>query len=264
MPLVYSIKETSLISMANHVRAKGGITELLSIPEGFNAAIDAINGNNDELLNSIVDRTASDLVCTASSVGDDVFRHFESLVSARFPNAASFGNDSFYGCKNLSSIDTENVQSIGNSCFYHCDALTSIEFSYVTSVGYNAFAYCKNITKIALPMATTIKYGAFSNCDSLTEIDVSSVQSLDFGTFDNCNLLHSITLPSVISMNNPFSNCNRLNKIVLPGDTVCALQDTLGDNMYPGVRIEVNPSLLSQYKDSMDWYDYQDQIFSIA
>ena len=131
-----SVQESSLTSLADAIRAKGGTSDTLTFPGGFVSAVEAIDaggGGDDGSFKAVIERTA---------------------VNPTIPS---------------------DLTSIGKYAFYNCNklALTSLPAG-VTSIGHSAFQNCKGIKKVTfegIPTGT-ISSSAFNGCTNLTVINV--------------------------------------------------------------------------------------------
>ncbi len=160
---------------------------------------------------------------SVTNIGDEAFRHCDSLTSIVIPNSVTnIGNSVFESCDSLTSIVIPNsVEAIGEYAFLGCDSLqyniegnlkylgnsenpylyladtTSTNITSATInvncrfIGNPAFYNCYNLTSIVIPNSvTSIGNSAFYNCDSLTSIVIpNSVEAIGYGAFEHCDSL---------------------------------------------------------------------------
>lgn len=151
------VDDTSLSSVADAIRSKGGTSETLVFPDGFVSAISAIQaGGGDEFARSIVNKTIT-------SYSDD--------------EITSIGAYAFNGCSKLQGVNAQNVSTVGDYAFENCSALTGVNVGNTTSVGAGAFRNCTSLTRLDLPNATILNGYLAYNCSSLTELNMPSASS---------------------------------------------------------------------------------------
>ena len=154
-----SVQESSLTSLADAIRAKGGTSDTLTFPGGFVSAVEAIDaggGGDDGSFKAVIERTA---------------------VNPTIPSdLTSIGKYAFYNCNKLALTSLPaGVTSISDYAFFNCVplALTSLPAG-VTSIGPSAFQNCKGIKKVTFEGIQTgmISSSAFQGCTNLTVINV--------------------------------------------------------------------------------------------
>ena len=189
-----SVQESSLTSLADAIRAKGGTSDTLTFPGGFVSAVEAIDaggGGDDGSLKAVIERTAVNptIPSDLTSIGQYAFFACTKLALTSLPaGVTSISDSAFFNCVPLALTSLPaGVTSIGQYAFYNCHiALTSIPAG-VTSIGYNAFQNCKGIKKLTfegIPTGT-ISSSAFNGCTNLTVINVpwaeGAVQNAPWG-----------------------------------------------------------------------------------
>lgn len=177
-----SVQESSLTSLADAIRAKGGTSDTLTFPGGFVSAVEAIDaggGGDDGSFKAVIERTAVNptIPSDLTSIGQYAFYACTKLALASLPaGVTSISDYAFFNCVLLALTSfPAGVTSIGQYAFYNCNrlALTSLPAG-VTSIGYNAFCSCKGIKKVTfegIPTGT-ISSSAFNGCTNLTVINV--------------------------------------------------------------------------------------------
>ena len=176
-----SVQESSLTSLADAIRAKGGTSDTLTFPGGFVSAVEAIDaggGGDDGSFKAVIERTAVNptIPSDLKSIGKYAFYNCNKLALTSLPaGVTSISDYAFFNCVPLALTSLPaGVTSIGQYAFYNCNiALTSIPAG-VTSIGYCAFQNCKGIKKLTfdgIPTGT-ISASAFIGCTNLTVINV--------------------------------------------------------------------------------------------
>ena len=189
-----SVQESSLTSLADAIRAKGGTSDTLTFPGGFVSAVEAIDaggGGDDGSFKAVIERTAVNptIPSDLTSIGQYAFFACTKLALTSLPaGVTSISDSAFFNCVPLALTSLPaGVTSIGQYAFYNCHiALTSIPAG-VTSIGYCAFQNCKGIKKLTfegIPTGT-ISSSAFNGCTNLTVINVpwaeGAVQNAPWG-----------------------------------------------------------------------------------
>lgn len=140
------VNDTSLASIADAIRAKGGTSDTLVFPEGFVSAISAIQtsgsgggtgGESDisALLIGIIERTATDVTIPVGceKIGAGAFFYYLAMKNCYIP---------------------EGVKKLATQCFSNCVRLSEITLpSSITSIEVNSFKDCNSLTKINVPWA---------------------------------------------------------------------------------------------------------------
>ena len=177
-----SVQESSLTSLADAIRAKGGTSDTLAFPGGFVSAVEAIDaggGGDDGSFKAVIERTAVNPTIPGdlTSIGKYAFYNCNKLALTSLPaGVTSISDYAFFNCVPLALTSLPaGVTSIGQLAFYNCNhlAITSLPAG-VTSIGHSAFQNCKGIKKVTfegIPTGT-ISSSAFTGCTNLTVINV--------------------------------------------------------------------------------------------
>ena len=178
-----TVEDTSLVSVADAIRTKGGTTNALTFPDGFVSAIEGIQsgGGGNDVLFSIIDRSITEITASmlygCTVLGNSAFARCSNLTSVIIPSSVTtIGQTTFQSCNKLLRIDIPNsVTTIGNSAFNACMSLTSIDIpNSVTTIGNDAFSYSPklNVVKLFSTTPPTLGTNAFYRCSALTQIIV--------------------------------------------------------------------------------------------
>lgn len=134
-----SVQESSLTSLADAIRAKGGTSDTLTFPGGFVSAVEAIDaggGGDDGSFKAVIERTA---------------------VNPTIPSdLTSIGKYAFYNCNKLALTSLPaGVTSIGHSSFQNCKGIKKVTFEGIPTgmISSSAFTGCTNLTVINVPWA---------------------------------------------------------------------------------------------------------------
>ena len=146
----YIIQDTTLIGIADSIRAKTGKTDSIPVPD-MRSQIDSIpSGGDDETLKAIIDRSITSVTVPdgVTSIGKNAFNGCSKMESIQLPSSLkSIGENSFKDCWNLVLSELpESVTSIGGYAFYGCYklALKSLPDG-IESLGSGCtFMYCEN------------------------------------------------------------------------------------------------------------------------
>lgn len=120
----YLTNTADLTAVANAIRAKGVTSAPLAYPDGFVAAIQAIEtgggGGSDELVNSLIERTISGAYVnnTVTIIGKYGLAGCTKLTSVVLPAVRIMAGHSMNNCSELIKADFSNLQTIQYSTFY--------------------------------------------------------------------------------------------------------------------------------------------------
>ncbi len=248
----YVVSDTSLGSVADAIRTKGGTSAPLEYPQGFIDAIDAISGGGDEpipedgktrifihIAEGTPDNrltfysrfTASTANNTTVDWGDGTSETLGSTTATDYSHKYSEGGDyvitltvnsgtiSFEGTSGNSGYSIYGSRVNSNN--HNRSRIKRIIFGdNVTSVGNYACYYCYSLESITISdSVTSIGANTFYQCYALTSITIpNSVTSIGASAFNNCYALTSATIPDGVTSigDNAFNNCYALASITIP------------------------------------------------
>lgn len=167
--MTYNSLAELFTAIANSIRGKTGGTEKI-VANDFPAAIDGISsGGGDEgsALDSLINKSITEVNSNVTYVGDYVFQRCRELTSADFPLATAIGPCAFQNCLNLTEINFPVANTINNSAFSTCSSLTSVVFPSVTKINNAAFDACSKLKTADFWVVTSIAWAAFNSCSAL-------------------------------------------------------------------------------------------------
>lgn len=190
--------------------------------------------------------TAIKLPASIESLGIDIFRDCESMVSAELPDGmeiipegmfcrcnklsevklpeglTTIGNSAFSYCMSLPEISLpETLTTLGTCAFSNCRSLSEIIIpETVVSIGGSAFAGCKGFKQLVLPAALkTLGEGALAGCVNISSIELpDAIEVIDRATFSKCESLKNISFSKNLRRidKNAFDGCRLLDCVDLP------------------------------------------------
>ena len=120
--------------------------------------------NMDGILTRIGTTISNDRI---TYLGTEVFRNYDSLKVADFPNVTSTGINIFYACYGLSTVNLPKLSAIGTNMFSYSSLLKKLDFPRVESIGTGAFSGCSRLVTLVLRKADTVctlaNVNAFTN-----------------------------------------------------------------------------------------------------
>lgn len=250
----YKVTDTELSGIANAIRLKGGTSEPLVFPSGFESAITNIPSGSAVLVSKTISQNGiynpvddnadafsqvvvnvsggggvSDvlrIICgeisgaisdsTVSNIAHHAFVSASSLTGVEMNSVKQIGSYAFAFCNNMSYASFTECESIAESCFTSCYSLENISFPSVISIGSSCFANCSKLKHVSFPEATTLASSAFYLCQMLEDAYLPKVGIIRGGAFYGCKKLSVVNIPncSIIEYNG-FYSCS-LNSIFLP------------------------------------------------
>lgn len=114
---------------------------------------------DDALIDSIIDKSITEIVDDKVTHLRTCFWLCESLKRAIFPNVTTAASP-FYYCYGLEEVYFPELTAITGNMFYQCQSLKEACFPKATSVGGDAFNGA-GLEKLDLPVATSIHGNAF-------------------------------------------------------------------------------------------------------
>ena len=263
----YVVSDTSLGSVANKIREKGGTSAPLEYPQGFIDAIDAISGGGDEpipddgktriwihiaegtpdnRLTFYLRFTASEADNTTVDWGDGTVETKGSTTATNYSHKYSQGGD-YIIAMTVNSGTIRFVGTSGNNGYSIYGIRTTNNYhnrfrirkivigDSVISIENYAFYQCSALTSITIPdSVTSIATHAFYQCFALTSIAIpDSVTSIATYAFFQCFALTSIAIPdSVTSIGaSAFYQCFALTSIAIP-DSVTSIGTSAFNECY--------------------------------
>lgn len=186
--MTVTVDDTKLKAIADAIRAKNGTTETYK-PSEMAAAISAISAGGGGNIDSLVDRSITEISSNVTLIGENAFTKCVSLITANLPLATK----------------------VSHNAFSNCDNLQSVNIPLVANVGQNAFTYCTHLTSIKLPSATFINNNAFYRCATLETVDLGSTTYVSSYTFGYCHSLKAVIMRSTtkndLVATTAFNNC---------------------------------------------------------
>lgn len=174
----YIIDGAILTDIADAVRAKTGDTEPI-IPEEMAAKLLNTEGDyergyaegyekGDSNMDGILTRRATTIRNDRITyLGLEVFRNYDSLAIADFPNVTSTGVNIFYACYALHTVNLPSLISISTNMFAYSSLLKRLDFPSVESISGGAFSGCARLVTVILRKADTVctleNVNAFTN-----------------------------------------------------------------------------------------------------
>jgi hypothetical protein len=156
--MVRTIDDVNLTAIADAIRSKNGTTTTYKPSEMAEAILGIQTGGN---IDSLIDRSITEINSNATKVESYSFRACKSLTSATFPNATTVESYAFYDCNKLASISFPQVTNTGTYAFFNCDKLETVVLPEATTIGLQALASCDMLESVDLPKATSIGNSAF-------------------------------------------------------------------------------------------------------
>ena len=174
----YIIDGAILTDIADATREKTGTTELI-VPENIAEMLRNVEGDyergyaegyekGDSNMDGILTRKATTISNDRITyLGMEVFRNYDSLAIADFPNVTSAGVNIFYACYALHTVNLPSLISISSNMFGYSSLLKRLDFPSVESIDTGAFSGCSRLVTLILRKADTVctlkNVNAFNN-----------------------------------------------------------------------------------------------------
>ena len=283
----YVVSDTSLGSVADAIRTKGGTSAPLEYPQGFIDAIDAISGGGDEpvpddgktriwihiadgtpdnRLTFYLRFTASEANNTTVDWGDGVSETLGSTTATNYSHKYAQGGDYIIvmtvNSGTISFDEATNYAIYGSSSVSNKYQQPRIEkmIAGENIVGdfTNTFYECSGIVSVKLPdTITEIGQNAFYDCRNLMFINIpSTVTTISAYAFSICKGLMFITIPENVTNigKYAFNNCYAVGEYHFKPTTPPTLANV---NAFNGIQsdciIYVPQGSLNAYKTATNW-----------
>ena len=147
----YIIDGAILTDIADAVREKTGTIEPI-VPENMAEMLRNVEGDyergyadgyekGDSNMDGILTRRATTISNDRITyLGIEVFRNYNSLAIADFPNVTSTGVNVFYACYALHTVNLPSLISISSNMFAYSSLLKRLDFPSVESISGGAFS----------------------------------------------------------------------------------------------------------------------------
>ena len=163
----YIIDGAILTDIADAVREKTGTIEPI-VPENMAEMLRNVEGDyergyadgyekGDSNMDGILTRRATTISNSRITyLGIEVFRNYDSLAVADFPNVTSTGVNVFYACYALHTVNLPSLISISSNMFAYSSLLKRLDFPSVESISGGAFSGCSRLVTLILRKADTV------------------------------------------------------------------------------------------------------------
>ena len=174
----YIIDGAILTDIADAVREKTGAIEPI-MPENMAEMLRNVEGDyergyadgyekGDSNMDGILTRKGTTIRNDRITyLGLEVFRNYDSLAIADFPNVTSTGVNVFYACYGLSTVNLPSLISISSNMFAYSSLLKRLDFPSVESISGGAFSGCARLVTVILRKADAVctleNVNAFNN-----------------------------------------------------------------------------------------------------
>ena len=163
----YIIDGAILTDIADAVREKTGTIEPV-VPENMAEMLRNVEGDyergyaegyekGDSNMDGILTRRATTISNDRITyLGIEVFRNYDSLAIADFPNVTSTGVNVFYACYALHTVNLPSLISINSNMFAYSSLLKRLDFPCVESISGGAFSSCSRLVTLILRKADAV------------------------------------------------------------------------------------------------------------
>ena len=163
----YIIDGAILTDIADAVREKTGTTEPIA-PENMAEMLRNVEGDyergyadgyekGDSNMDGILTRRATTISNDRITyLGIEVFRNYDSLAVADFPNVTSTGVNVFYACYALHTVNLPSLISISSNMFAYSSLLKRLVFPSVERISGGAFSSCSRLVTLILRKADAV------------------------------------------------------------------------------------------------------------
>lgn len=294
----YIVSDTSLGSVADAIRTKGGTSAPLEYPQGFIDAIDAISGGGDETipddgktrifihiaegtpdnrLTFYLRFTASEANNTTVDWGDGVSETLGSTTATNYSHKYAGGGDYVIAM----TVNSGTISFVGDSSnriygasddanAYNHSRIERIVFGEnVRMIGDYACYHCYGLNSVTIPnsvisIGSGIFGATFSSCYSLKSITIpNSVTSIKNTIFSNCYSFVKIIIPDSVTRieANAFNNCIGMSEYHFKPTTPPTLQNANAFGNIPSdCIIYVPQGCLSAYQQATNWSQFSSKM----
>ena len=163
----YIIDGAILTDIADAVREKTGTTDPI-VPENMAEMLRNVEGDyergyaegyekGDSNMDGILTRQGTTIRNNRITyLGIEVFRNYDSLAIADFPNVTSTGVNVFYACYALHTVNLPSLISISSNMFAYSSLLKRLDFPSVESISGGAFSGCARLVTLILRKADAV------------------------------------------------------------------------------------------------------------
>lgn len=259
----YLVNSDDMTSVADAIRAKGGMSGALTFPDGFVDAVAAIQagGGDDDLEAFIAGTYAKDLTVAGTAVRANAFNGFNLANHTIYAPELVEATDSAFRGLTVGAIVAPKLTTVWSSAFAEVK-IQSIDFPTLTTAkNGNNFRACTAKT-VNLPLLTTEIYGrVFSSMPNLEEISLPSITSLGQYMFESCKALKKVDVGTACSAlnNSAFVQCKVLDTVILRSNSVVTLQNVNVFYNTPfasggtGGTVYVPQALIGEYQTATNW-----------
>ena len=278
----YIVSDTSLGSVADKIREKGGTSAPLEYPQGFIDAINAISGGGgepvpddgktriwihipedtpDSMLTFYLRFSASEVNNTSVDWGDSVSETLGDTSAHDYPHKYAIDGDyvititinsgtiSFDGTYTSDNVGYSIYGERNTSTLYQATRIMRVVIgNNVREIGDSAFINCNRLKKLEIKNGVTIIGGhAFEYCSSLKEVILpNTLVDMEQNAFRSCVSLENVTIPNGITniKANMFHICRSLHDIIIPS-SVQTISDNAFSTLYSAYKIVVPASVTS-------------------
>ena len=123
------------------------------VEQGYADGYEQGDSNMDGILTRQATTISNDRI---TYLGMEVFRNYDSLAIADFPNVTSAGVNIFYACYALHTVHLPSLISISSNMFAYSSLLKRLDFPSVESISGGAFSGCSRLVTLILRKADAV------------------------------------------------------------------------------------------------------------
>lgn len=264
----YLVNSADMTAVADAIRAKGGTSNAMIFPDGFVAAVEAIEtgGTDGGDIDSIISGEVTEIITNVTNISSHAFREKKQLTRIIADNAIKAGEYVCRGSGMLIEVSFDQLESCGTDMFNGCVSLKNFNLPNLKTAGNSIFNGCSALESVNLPKATSIGDSAFNGCTSLRTVYAENIDRIPYNGFIG-TLVERFACRANLVSSSAFRNCSSFTTLILLNDTVASLYNV---NAFSGTSIEsgtgyiyVHSALVKEYKAATNWATYADQIRAI-